>query len=100
MRTSRLYRRNEKAFRLWCAWSNAYLAEHFPDTGGCELYVHNWYRCSRDAERAQRGGEAIDYIWERWYRIKRRYERLYDRAFAQENPNHLCAKRGVYNTLG
>lgn len=94
-RSGRVYRRKQRAWRLWCEWATAYLAARYPKTGGIELYVHNWYRCSPDPLVSVPAEEAINAVWARWRRIDARYKRLYDQAWARENPNHLLVQNGT-----
>ncbi len=78
--TTIIYNQNQRAFRLWGEWARRVYARYYPDTGGSEHLIHNWYRCSRDAHVSEMAGALIDHVWRRWRRIDERYERLYDRA--------------------
>lgn len=74
-----------RLWKLWIARKTARLAAAYPETGGVELYVHNWYVCGGTAEGRAPGASTqaetlINSEWNQWHRISARGKREYDRA--------------------
>jgi hypothetical protein len=72
------YQRKQRVWRAWCNWQRTIIRAFFPDTGGQELMMHNWYRC---AEKSNPDGAKLadwvkDSTWARLRRIDARLERF------------------------
>lgn len=87
--TSEIYDRyKRRIYKLWSERRRARILAAFPDTGGNELFLHNWYSCGKDPMLAAKADQLKS--WDDWHKIDRRYRREYDKA---EHAGHVAEKR-------
>ena len=92
--SSTIYGWQERAWRTWSTRRNAAIREAYPETGGNELMVHNWYVCSKDAAISSSASAFVANWWARWYNAKAWFEREYGRA---QHRDHVAEGRvGAY----
>jgi hypothetical protein len=76
MTTTQIYQIRRNAFAQFSERYRRILRSAFPDTGGISLYVHNWYRCSREDSPEHRTAEALlSAEWDWWHKIEARLNR-------------------------
>ena len=77
---------------LWDMWSARFrriIGDHFPDTGGSEHLLHNWYSCGRDEESRLIADTIRAEQWGAWAAIKARMSRELLRA---NHRDHIAAR--------
>lgn len=84
-RSRQVYNRKNRAWKLFLKWRTAYLAERFPDTGGNDLLIHNWYVVGNKDGRSAEAKEALRFVDARWTPIREMSRRLYRKAVHLED---------------
>ena len=74
-----------RLWRLFIARKDARIKAAYPETGGVELYLHNWYVCGgtaagREPGASERAEAMIRAEWDQWHKVSKRGEREYARA--------------------
>lgn len=80
MTTAQVYDLKTRAFQQYSARYKRILASAFPETGGCALYVHNWYRCSPRSPEHSCAEALLSAEWDWWHKIEARLTRWYQQA--------------------
>lgn len=92
--TTALYDAQQRAWRTFSERQRDAIRAAYPDTGGSEHLLHNWYVCSRDVSVSEAASALRAALWARWDRVKAWYKREYDRA---EHARHIAADQvGAY----
>lgn len=85
--TDQAYQRKQRAFRAFMEWQRRVIRGFFPDTGGSEHLMHNWYRC--DEKRNPQGAKLADWIFDTtWARYRELDARLDARRTEREHLKH------------
>lgn len=70
------YQRKQRLFLLFMEWEKRIVKAFFPDTGGSEHLMHNWYCCAEKSN--PQGAKLADWVkdstWARYYRLEKRME--------------------------
>ena len=77
--------RKDRAWKAFLVWRNQIVKAFFPNTGGSEHLMHNWYRCSSDPKLSALADWVFDTTWARWHRIE---DGMKSRSAAREHLRH------------
>ncbi len=70
--TAQIYRRKQRLWKAYCQTAESVRRAFFPDTAGVSLYLHNWYKCGKDAKKAALAEWIDDSTYARYKRLEAR----------------------------
>ncbi len=81
------YQRKQRLWKAFLAFERTVIRAFFPDTGGSEHLMHNWYRC--DGRNNPKGAKLADWVkdttWGRYYRLE---TKMKERDTEREHKRH------------